>query len=122
MIKDGESGWVKTFEFNGRKVVNDKVCEDCKGTFKTHNEACWHVAKVHPEQLRHVNGDVAVVKVAMDPFNNRERTLSIRTAVLYKGEIVDEARFNGEEFAQGAAWAFAKMQELLTAPGYKPGS
>ena len=109
MIKAGENGWEQTAEFPGRKVVNDKVCEACKLIFKTHNEACFHVSEKHPQQLRMENGDVAVVKVALEPYNKRERTLSIRTVVLYKGELVDEARFNGEEFAQGAVWAFAKM-------------
>jgi hypothetical protein len=109
MIKAGENGWEQTAEFPGRKVVNDKFCEACNEHFSTHNIACYHVAQKHPQLLRLENGDMAVAKVALEPYNKRERTLSIRTVVLYKGELVDEARFNGDEFAQGAAWAFAKM-------------
>jgi hypothetical protein len=84
-----------------------KFCEACNMKLGTHNEACVHVAKEHPKLLQVDNGDLSVVRVALNPYNARERTLTTRQYLLHKGEPVKEAGYQVESFAEGAAWALA---------------
>jgi hypothetical protein len=108
MLKE-EAGWVQSFEFPGLKVVQMKLCEACKIKFDTHNQACIHVAKEHPKLLQIDNGDLTVVRLAQEPYNQRERTLTTRQYLLYKGEPVVAAGYQVESFAEGAAWALKEL-------------